>query len=70
MTNTEKRVFKIDLTDLAPAHRPLSKVFASLDTHFLAQFSERKDMIRCYKDIPMPLQQLYSDPDYVHKRHG
>ena len=68
--STEKKVFKIDLSDLAPVRKNVSKVFSILDNHFLNQFNERKDMIRCYKDIPVALNKLYQEPDYIKSRHG
>ena len=62
---TEKKVFKIDLADLAPTRKSLSSVFTAIDSHYLAHFHERRDMLRCYRDIPMALTQLYKEPDYI-----
>lgn len=67
---TEKKTFKIDLADLAPTRKSVSSVFSAIDKHFLSQFHERRDMIRCYRDIPIALNQLYTESDYILKRHG
>ena len=62
---TEKKVFKIDLADLAPKRKSICKIFSTIDQHFLSEFHERRDMIRCYRDIPMALNTLYREPDYI-----
>ena len=45
-------------------------MFAKMDNEFLKHFSDRKDMLRTYRDIPIALQKLYSQPDYIRSRHG
>ena len=52
---TQKKIFKIDLADLAPARSSISQIFSKIDHNFLQTFHERRDMIRCYRDIPIPL---------------
>ena len=37
---------------------------------FLRHFADRKDMIRTYRDVPIALCKLYSQPDYIKERHG
>ena len=66
----EKKIFKIDLADLAPSRRSLSQMFSTIDQHFLNSFADRRDLIRQYRDIPVPLHELYSDPHYITNRHG
>ena len=43
-----------------------------MDKHFIATFSEKKEMLRQYRDIPMALRQLYrpDNMDYIKDRHG
>ena len=48
----------------------LNSLFARLDEHFLKKNVERKDLMRQYKDIPLPLSELYKNPDYIKNRHG
>ena len=67
---TDKKVFKIDLADLAPSRVSVSNIFSAIDQHYLSQFNERKEMVRAYKDIPVALNSLYKDHDYIKKRHG
>jgi hypothetical protein len=67
---TEKKVFKIDLADLAPSRKSIDSIFTKIDQSYLGHFHERRDMIRCYRDIPVALTQLYKEPDYIKNRHG
>jgi hypothetical protein len=45
-------------------------MFGKMDSVFLRHFGDRKDMIRTYRDIPIALSKLYSQPDYIKERHG
>ena len=76
-TNTltfTKKSFKIDLSCLGNnSNQPgqtVSNLFSSLDQHLLQKFPERKDLLRCYKDIPLPLSNLYTQPNYIIDRHA
>jgi hypothetical protein len=41
-----------------------------MDRHFIHKFRDRKDMLRTYRDIPLALDRLYKESDYVKERHG
>ena len=50
----------------------VSNAFRQFDQRFLENFSDRKDLLRTYRDIPIALNDLYkpSESDYVKDRHG
>ena len=48
----------------------LSSMFSRIDQWFIQKNQERKDLMRLYKDIPLSLEQLYSDHDYIRRQHG
>ena len=50
--------------------RRLTTLFAKMDKHFIKKFYERKDMMRTYRDIPLALDRLYKESDYIKDRHG
>jgi hypothetical protein len=62
------------LTSLAnKPHSATSNIFSKLDRHYLAQFGEKKEMVRQYRDIPMGLSNLYAGgqhSDYIKDRHA
>jgi hypothetical protein len=37
---------------------------------FIRKFFDRKDMLRTYRDIPISLDRLYKEGDYIKERHG
>lgn len=41
-----------------------------MDRHFIKKFYDRKDMMRTYRDIPLALDRLYKESDYIKERHG
>ncbi len=67
---TEKKVFKIDLTDLAPTRSSVDSIFSKIDSNYLKHFMNNKDLLKQYKEIPISLEKLYIDHEYVKLRHG
>lgn len=47
-----------------------SSIFSAIDKNFIRKFYDRKDMLRTYRDIPISLDRLYKEPDYIKERHG
>ena len=45
----------------------MSGMFSKIDKWFIERNQERKDLMRMYKDIPVSLEKLYSDHDYVRR---
>ena len=43
----------------------MSNLFSRIDQYFIEKHFERKDLMRIYKDIPLALEKLYTDHDYV-----
>jgi hypothetical protein len=66
------RTFEVDVTKLTDqGHKAkLSGLFTKMDSHFIRKFSDRKDMLRTYRDIPLSLDRLYKDSGYISQRHG
>lgn len=64
--------FEVDISALRdePDANRLSGLFSKIDRHFINKFQDRKDMIRTYRDIPLALDRLYKESDYVKDRHG
>jgi hypothetical protein len=61
MQETKKHTFTVDIPSLKHKESSsLSQMFAKMDNEFLKHFSDRKDMLRTYRDIPIALQKLYS----------
>ena len=48
----------------------LSSLFSKIDKHFIKKFHDRKDMLRTYRDIPIALERLYKESEYIKERHG
>ncbi len=48
----------------------MSSLFSRIDQYFIEKNFERKDLMRIYKDIPLALEKLYTDHDYVKRQHG
>ena len=48
----------------------MSTLFSRIDQYFIEKHFERKDLMRIYKDIPLSLEKLYTDHDYVKRQHG
>ena len=48
----------------------VNSVFSQIDDHFIKKNCDRKDLMRQYKDIPMPLDRLYKEQNYIKSRHG
>ena len=66
-----RKQFSIDIHQISQKScNRVSDLFARLDTYFLTKHAERKDLLRMYRDIPLPLNKLYHDSDYVLERHG
>ena len=81
VATTTKHVFSVDIPTLkaqAETANPMvkrnqvSNAFRQFDQRFLENFSDRKDLLRTYRDIPIALNDLYkpSESDYVKDRHG
>ena len=67
-----KKSFTVDLSKVHPKkdEQGLSAMFSKMDRHFIHKFQDRKDMLRTYRDIPLALDRLYKEADYVKERHG
>ena len=48
----------------------LSAMFSKMDRHFIHKWQDKKEMMRTYRDIPLALDRLYKESDYVKERHG
>ena len=68
--NEKKVVLKIDLADLKAPALTINSIFSQIDQKYLNSFNEKRDMLRCYRDIPIALNRLYQDHDYIKRRHG
>jgi len=51
-------------------HSKLSNIFSLLDEHFIQAHQERKELLRSYKDMPVPAEKLYKEPNYILNKHG
>ena len=67
-----KKTFYLNVHQMQSEHgnAKMSTLFSRIDQHFIAKHFERKDLMRIYKDIPLSLDSLYSDHDYVKRQHG
>ncbi len=41
-----------------------------IDSKFIKKFSDRKEMLKTYRDIPLSLDRLYKESSYIKDRHG
>ena len=67
-----KKTFEVDMASLQPKSEDscLTTIFSKIDKHFIKRYHERKDMLRTYRDIPLSLDRLYKESDYIMSRHG
>ncbi len=65
-----KHTFYLSVHHIQHSGNALSGLFSKLDQHFIANHNDRRDLMRMYKDIPLSLDQLYTDSDYVRRQHG
>ena len=50
------KTFVVDIQNIAKKpHNVTSEMFSKIDRYFIATFSEKKEMLRQYRDIPMAL---------------
>ncbi|CDW86198.1 UNKNOWN [Stylonychia lemnae] len=69
-SNTRK-IFFLDVHQLQSKDQSrLDSIFSTIDQYLIAKNSDRKDHLKHYRDIPIPLEKLYKDSDYVKNRHG
>ena len=48
----------------------LNEMFKQLDRIYMSKYFEKKEIMRPYRDIPIALDRLYKDKDYIKERHG
>lgn len=48
----------------------LNNIFSSIDSWLINKNLDKKDRMKHYRDIPMPLERLYKESDYIKSRHG
>eukprot|EP00347_Sterkiella_histriomuscorum_P000807 403374436 len=71
-----KKIFYLDVHQLQTKNSSrLNSIFSTIDDYLICSKtsgnSERsRDLQKHYRDLPMPIQSLYKNTDYVKQRHG
>ena len=68
----ERQVFTVDIASIKPVEsdRRLTTLFSKMDRHYIKKNAGKKEMLRTYRDIPLALDRLYKESDYIKNRHG
>lgn len=66
-----KKVFYLSVHQLqTKAAAKLDCIFSQIDQYLILKNGDKKDHMKHYRDIPLPLDRLYKEHDYVKSRHG